>query len=520
MFDSKAERFVWWLLPFVVLTELIFTAILTAFTFRILLGGDPDNFATSSVGFIFALLDDYHLIILLIGAVWLRFGVVCIYNYRVADSIRLTTILLTQNILSHYARLASEAKPSEVIQICNVEVGNYSAGIRANRMLLVGETLAIAAVFSSLLIFEPTLLVYLICFLGAAWVLYRFVLSGFFKALGRSRAHADLLRAESVDLLTRANDELARFGTFPKFVSLAMGRTDQVLLLNRTLSFTKAQIRPIAELVVLTSVAVFVLASPGSISVGLAGLGVVVVRGLPMVTKLLSLKASISSFGGSERAILKFLQASAPLSYWSCDSESSPISCSVRDVNVSFLEESFSKSLKFSRRFTRVVGPSGAGKSTFLNIIAGTQAVSSGGVMWSGISGRGDLGYVSQDPVIFNGTVLENILIGRPLSDAAEQIVGDMTRLRIWDLFSADGGLSACLGREGIKLSGGQKLRLNLCRAVLQRPKVLLLDEVFAALDSESKAIVEDFLIESDYKIVYVSHVPSRLDDLAESYNV
>jgi subfamily B ATP-binding cassette protein MsbA len=146
-----------------------------------------------------------------------------------------------------------------------------------------------------------------------------------------------------------------------------------------------------------------------------------------------------------------------------------------------------------------LVGSSGAGKSTTLSLLLGFVTPSSGEVRWDGAplsslslsSVRAQLGWVPQEPVLFSGTVRENLQLGRPGADEAAA----------WEALERAGaaafvralpkGLDEQVGERGARLSGGQRQRLAIARAFLRAPSVLLLDEPTSALDAESEAAVQ-----------------------------
>jgi ABC-type bacteriocin/lantibiotic exporter with double-glycine peptidase domain len=140
-----------------------------------------------------------------------------------------------------------------------------------------------------------------------------------------------------------------------------------------------------------------------------------------------------------------------------------------------------------------ITGPSGGGKSTLANLIMGFYRADSGSIRVSGVpierwdkkSLRSQIGYVGQDPVLFHGTLRDNITFacsGGPsdgLSRAIEQSCLD-------DLVdSLPDGLDTLIGERGYTLSGGQKSRVAIARAIILDPPLLILDEANAMLESE-----------------------------------
>ncbi len=130
--------------------------------------------------------------------------------------------------------------------------------------------------------------------------------------------------------------------------------------------------------------------------------------------------------------------------------------------------------------FVSLLGPSGCGKSTALRIIAGLSGATGGRLEWAGGPPlAGEIGFVFQEPTLMPwATSFENVwlplrLKGVSRRDAAEQIVDALDRVHL-------NGLDNSYPRE---LSGGMKMRVSIARALVTRPRVLLMDEPFAALD-------------------------------------
>ncbi len=149
-----------------------------------------------------------------------------------------------------------------------------------------------------------------------------------------------------------------------------------------------------------------------------------------------------------------------------------------------------------------LVGPSGAGKSTALSLVPRLHDVTSGRILLDGMdlrdaqldSLRASMAYVSQDPLLFDLSVRENILIGRP--DASQAEVEQAARAAAAERFilALPDGYNTVVGPGGQRLSGGQRQRVALARALLRNPRLLLLDEATSALDSENEAQVQDAL--------------------------
>ncbi|MBQ1704485.1 MAG: ABC transporter ATP-binding protein, partial [Clostridia bacterium] len=149
-----------------------------------------------------------------------------------------------------------------------------------------------------------------------------------------------------------------------------------------------------------------------------------------------------------------------------------------------------------------IVGPSGSGKSTVVNLIPRLYDVKGGRVAIGGINVkafdlyylREQIGVVTQDTYLFNGTIRENLLYAK--QDATQEELERACRTAsIHDfIVSQPQGYDTVVGNRGLKLSGGEKQRLSIARVILKDPKILILDEATSALDSISENAIQDAL--------------------------
>ena len=152
-----------------------------------------------------------------------------------------------------------------------------------------------------------------------------------------------------------------------------------------------------------------------------------------------------------------------------------------------------------------LVGSSGAGKSTIAQLIPRLYDVDSGAVKLAGVdvrdvsaeSLRDTLGMVTQDGHLFHDSIRENLLLARP--EASEDDLWDaITRARLGELIrSLPDQLDTVVGERGYRLSGGERQRLTIARLLLAQPRVVILDEATAALDSTNEAAVQAALTEA-----------------------
>lgn len=138
------------------------------------------------------------------------------------------------------------------------------------------------------------------------------------------------------------------------------------------------------------------------------------------------------------------------------------------------------------------VGPSGSGKSTLVKLLVGLYRPVSGDILFNETPSaeirynvlRRQIGFVTQDTQLFAGTIKENLLFVK--SDATDQeIIDALTKAACTGLFSrSEKGIDTMLGESGMKLSGGEKQRISIARALLRNPRLLIFDEATSALDS------------------------------------
>jgi ATP-binding cassette subfamily B protein len=141
---------------------------------------------------------------------------------------------------------------------------------------------------------------------------------------------------------------------------------------------------------------------------------------------------------------------------------------------------------------TAFVGPSGSGKTTLVKLLVGLYRPQSGRVLYNDHSAdtvdldalRERIGFVTQDTQLFSGSIRENLLFVRP--DATDAECLEMLHKAACDslLARADRGLDTVIGEGGVKVSGGEKQRLSIARALLRRPHLLVFDEATSSLDS------------------------------------
>tara|TARA_B100000674_G_scaffold327292_1_gene272979 strand:+ start:66 stop:1019 length:954 start_codon:yes stop_codon:yes gene_type:complete len=176
-----------------------------------------------------------------------------------------------------------------------------------------------------------------------------------------------------------------------------------------------------------------------------------------------------------------------------------------KNVSFSYEKEEIIKNVDFSIKkgeVVAIIGESGSGKSTLADLLSRFYNIQKGEILIDGrnindiaiSSLRESLGLVSQESILFNDSIYNNILLGK--IDAKEDEVIKAAKIANAHEFimKKNNGYQTNIGDKGDQLSGGEKQRISIARAILKNPQILILDEATSSLDSESENLVQDAL--------------------------
>ncbi len=164
------------------------------------------------------------------------------------------------------------------------------------------------------------------------------------------------------------------------------------------------------------------------------------------------------------------------------------------------------------------VGPSGAGKTTLVKLLVGLYRPKEGRILYDGIPStdidldelRERIGFVTQDTQLFSGTIRENLLFVNPGATDAECLAVLEQAACQGLMRRADRGLDTVIGEGGVKVSGGEKQRLSIARALLRKPDLLVFDEATSSLDSlteeEISRTIRDVSVSRDLITIMIAH--------------
>ena len=164
-----------------------------------------------------------------------------------------------------------------------------------------------------------------------------------------------------------------------------------------------------------------------------------------------------------------------------------------------------------------VVGPSGAGKTTLIDVLLGVLNPDDGSVLVSGLppllavaKWPGAVSYVPQDVLIASGTIRENVALGYPAHVATDELIISALRVAHLEKYVLDlpQGVDTQVGERGAKISGGQRQRLGIARAMFTRPHLLVLDEATSSLDGVTEAMISEAIhaLRGSTTVVMIAH--------------
>ena len=159
------------------------------------------------------------------------------------------------------------------------------------------------------------------------------------------------------------------------------------------------------------------------------------------------------------------------------------------------------------------VGPSGAGKSTLVKMLVGLYAPQEGEILYNNISReeidfdtlRTQIGFVTQDTQLFAGTIKENLLFVNPQA-TDDDIIDALKKAAAYNILDrAENGIETVIGEGGIKISGGEKQRISIARALLRKPHLLIFDEATSSLDSLTEEEITNTIKDVSSKRVQIT---------------
>jgi ATP-binding cassette subfamily C protein len=205
----------------------------------------------------------------------------------------------------------------------------------------------------------------------------------------------------------------------------------------------------------------------------------------------------------------------------------------LRDVSFSYDDKRVLDKLNLTipaGSFTAIIGASGSGKTTILDLIIGLMQPASGRVLVDEVPlqdldmhrWRRTIGYVPQETVLLHDSVFNNVALGDPEISEAD-VVSALQAADIWEFTEKlTEGIHSNMGERGSMMSGGQRQRVMIARALVHRPRLLIMDEATTALDPQSEAAICETLqkLRGRQTILAISHQPALLEASDRAYRL
>lgn len=394
-------------------------------------------------------------------------------------------------------------------------------------LTLSAECFTVLCVYAMLFYVNWKMTLILSCFLS----LKAFVLIKIFSrsiAQAGKRTHAYSLASAKIFNESMGNFKLIKLGGFEKKtaerVSTSTSGFSSAQIVFITLQNTPRFLLETVGFVLLVAIMLYVIYryNNASFVIPIVSLyALAFYRLLPSLNKILASVNQITFSYHALQGVCDFLQLPTETL------ESTPVlfNRSITLNNVSFeyqKNKSILKNVSLNiNKGERVafIGPSGSGKSTLIDLIMGLYEPQEGTLEIDDVLITSDhrkawrkmIGYIPQSIYLFDGTVKDNVVFGRPYNEA--NVISVLKKAQMYDFLQTQQGLDTLVGEGGIKLSGGQKQRIAIARALYGDPELLVLDEATSALDHETESSIMDQIYQLDSKItlIIIAHRTSTI---------
>lgn len=429
-----------------------------------------------------------------------------------AISANLTSRVLAQSLLAVQQRTSQET-----LYALTSGVGSITLGLLGSVVTMASDVSLLVVLAIGLVVVDPTVAISSFLFFMLIAVILHRVMSGRAMRLGTRNSELSIQSNEKiVEVLSSYRESLVRNRRSYYAQQIGKIRFD-LANVNAELAFMPNVSKYILETTVvlgalLLSAAQFLLQDAGHAVGTLAIFLAAGTRIAPAILRVQQGLLSIRSSAGSALPTLDLAESLANIKAsevkesetLETEHEGFAGSIDIRDATFTYPGKSEPAISNVSLRvnpgsFVAFVGPSGAGKTTIVDILLGILPPQSGSVQISDVDPMsaitkwpGAIAYVPQDVAIASGSFRENIALGFPIELASDEAV--LTPLQVAHLddfvLSTPHGLDTEVGERGAKVSGGQRQRLGIARALFTKPKLLVLDEATSALDAETESNV------------------------------
>lgn len=407
---------------------------------------------------------------------------------------------------------------------------NFATGVLRPLATIVGETFLLLLVAGATLAYDPVAALLLAgAFIPAAALYYRLV----------KRRMSDCGRAENEAMREKFRSVAESFGgyadaeicnAFPRMLADFDRSTERLIGMRKRNAAMAALPQSATETAVTVGLAALVVAGAymrgGEIRIVFGLFALAAVRLAPSVRNILGALATIRY----NRHTIDVLSEASDVGDLERNDERLPLRRELSLRGITFGYDDATPVLKdFSLRIRRgervgIKGPSGAGKSTLLNIMAGLLEPQGGEMLVDGArlddsnrrAWQNSAGYVPQNVFIADATLAENVAFGENLPDA-ERVAESLEAAGLAEFArNLPEGIDTLVGESGCRVSGGERQRIGIARALYRRPDILFLDEATSALDREAELDIHDTLArlsgrDKELTIVAIAHDEASL---------
>ena len=461
-----------------------------------------------------------------------------LYKYERNFTYDLYGNLSRRLFVDYYRRgllFVSERNSTELSRNVNIVCLNFVIGVLKPAAAIVGEIIPFALIIVAIIFYDPTAsLLLALTFVPAVWIYYSFVKERLLK-YGAEENQAQREKFRNVAESFRGYTDVEISNAFPQIISSFNRATDRLVAMRKRDATLSTIPQGITETSLAAGMAALIIigAFMPERKIGLVfGLfAVAAVRLLPSIRNILTSLTAI-------RYNLHTIDTLSDISNdtMEIDNSSERIhlhqQMEVRNISFRYTEnaqsviEDFSLTSKQGERIG-IRGASGAGKSTLMNLLLGLYAPDKGEILIDGIKldqttrrkWQNSVGYVPQSVFLLDSTLLENIALGVPSEEIDRERVMEVLKMASLTEFveRLPYGLDSSIGEAGCRVSGGERQRIGIARALYKRPDILFFDEATSSLDRTTEQSINSSIEElsrnnQNITIVAIAHRETSLE--------
>jgi subfamily B ATP-binding cassette protein MsbA len=404
----------------------------------------------------------------------------------------------------------SEKRKGDIIARISADVNEVKNSLLAILELIVKEPLTILFAIIAMFTISVKLTIFVFLFIPVSG----FIISKIGKSLKRK---SDRVQKEQGVFLSTLEETLSGlkvvkvFNGQDRFNKKFQSSTQRFYEFSNTLMNRQNLASPTSEFLGIVTIAILLWYGGSMVLIDKTLSGGAFIAYMALAYQILTpakaiSKASYKVKAGNAAAdrILEIIETESPLEDAPNAISKESFDQAIKLENVSFKYDEDDVLKNFSMTVPKgktvaLVGQSGSGKSTIANLVTRFYDVNKGAVTIDGNdirsltkhSLRNLMGLVTQDSILFNDSIKNNVLIGKE-NATDEEVIEALKIANAWEFVKElPEGINTNIGDAGSKISGGQKQRLNIARAVLKNPPIMILDEATSALDTESERLVQ-----------------------------